>query len=442
MREANVWSVAIRLFSGLCVILDALYWVSGFSDGFEFAAVVCVFVLSLALCVRARKNSLLFLMSFSIAYSNYSAMIASYSSGYAQRSLYDTMYQGTWVASEGTFVLLLFMGVLVLCLPTNIEEVALDDFFDRYKGIYSLPVVLGLSAVLIVIWLTCSSGFSTASGRGEANQLFEYSYIFFVLGFYFSGRRRGLQGILLAIALLYVLQNVLTGNRAGVLAILMLVYALYIAGRWSMAQIIPALIVGFLVFMVIGDLRENLLVSPGRVPEAVSGLFANWLVWDTASFAYHQGLAFVRLAHDAGVGEIHYLVGQWLAGVFLGGTAAPDSALSLYAQRIYPGMGGGFIPFYFYCYFGAFGVMVTGLAVSMVFRLVGGGVKKELGFRRHDQVVSVCDGVSLVSLLPCAAYTGRVAHVCNWGFAPFCGRAHAIRLRARTLSCLLQGLPT
>lgn len=360
-----------RLVAGAFILLAITYGLTGFRSPLEEFCVSAIILLSVILCVRTRKNTLAFLVSFSIAYSNYSAMTANYSNGYALESTYDSMYAGTWVAAEGTFVLLLFMATVVLFLPSVIGRTDFGDFFARYDGRYSIPVVLAILCLLAVIWVTCSSGFG-GSGRGDSNQLFEYSYIIFILGFYFSGKRKSLQISMLSMAALFILQNVLTGNRAGVLGIILIIYALYFSQRWGVGKALPVILVGFFAFQTIGIFREEIASSLGEIPQAIAQTVERRFVWDTASYAYHQSLAFVRLAHDAGLNELSYLAQRWFLSIFLGGSAVPDSLLATYVQQLYPGMGGGFLPLYGYCYFGILGVLLTGIGVSLVLRAISG----------------------------------------------------------------------
>lgn len=123
--------------------------------------------------------------------------------------------------------------------------------------------------------------------------------------------------------------------------------------------------------MIVGAFRQDISSSLGSIPNVLAGFFNNYLIWDTASYAYHQSQAFVRLSAVIGGQERLYLVQQWFLGIFGGGSLFPDSALTAYAQKFFPGMGGGFFPFYFWFYFGIPGLVFSGIAVAAIFRFVG-----------------------------------------------------------------------
>lgn len=364
-------AVSQLVYAGFMLFGTAAFLLS-FYEQMQLLEVVLVVFLSIMLPIRTRKNTLLFLLSIIISYSCYSAVAANYFPLY-----YDwyMAYAGTDISAQGTTILLIYLSVLHLFLPRSIREVQGFRFWDRFsRPKYSLTLTLLVASLLVVIAFTQSSGFSDTGGRAESNQLYEYSYLFFVFGFYFAKENRACRGIMLAVSALYFAQAILGGNRASILAIIMLVYALFFSTKWSVKQIAPFVLLGFLAFQLVGLFRED--IGGADLSDLLSGvteLLQKGLVWDTAAAAYHQGLAYIKYLNEIDQIQRLYYLGQWLLGIILGGSAVPDSMLSAVVQDHYMhqvtvgGLGGGFLPEYAYFYFGILGVIVSGAITAWVF---------------------------------------------------------------------------
>lgn len=361
--------IVLKLFAAsIALFAIATILTSTFND-FRVATFVLLIVCSLCLMVAVRNNVILFVISFVIAYSNYSAGLVN---NFPPYSGYDTIYSSAPVSALGMSLLLLFVSLLLVFLTTEIKPVGNIGVFERWQGVkHSVIIVIAITVALTVIFFTCSSGFSVgSSGRADNNSIFEYAYVLFIFGFMIAGRNRNLRAAMIVVALLYLAQVFLGGNRAGGLAIVMLLFVLFLADKFNWLQLIPYLLLGFLILVSLGYFRGGDTFFLFRLFDAVEALRKTGGVWDTASYAFHQSIAFLRLDEVIGLDEKIYLLKQWVISWFVGSGAVPDSVLPTYCQALYPGMGGGFLPIYAYFYLGLPGVVAISAYVAWFFKKI------------------------------------------------------------------------
>lgn len=380
----KLFASSVALFSVATILTSAF-------DDYRVAIFVLLIFCSLCLMIATRNNVILFVISFVIAYSNYSAGLVNTFPPYFG---YDTIYSSDPVSALGMSLLLLFTALLLVFMPTEIRPVGNIGVFDRWQGVkYSLVLVIAISVVLILIFFTCSSGFSVgSSGRADNNSIFEYAYVLFIFGFMIAGRNIKLRTAMIAVALLYLAQVFLGGNRASGLAIVLLLFVLFVADRITWFQLIPYLLLGFLALVSLGYFRGGDSFFLFKLFDALNELGNTGGVWDTASYAFHQSIAFLRLDDVIGLDEKVYLLKQWILSWFVGSSAAPDSALSTYCQALYPGMGGGFLPLYAYFYLGLPGVVVSSGFIAWLFKKISllSDTKSDLIFCISLSVSTTC----------------------------------------------------
>lgn len=371
---ANALDTLSRVFAAGCAVFAIAGFLLGMRGVYEYIAVALVLVLSLLLVVISRKNVLLLVLSFFIAYANYSAMAANYFASYYDWYMY---YAGTEYATMALYALLGFMSTLVLFFPHDVGAYRGCGILSRCtRSKWSLLFAIVVVCLLVVIFLTQSSGFSDTGGRAESNQLYEYSYIFFIVGYYFSGESKFCRRLLTVVAIIFLAQALFGGNRASVLAIALLLYGVYIAAKWPVPLQVFTLLIGFLFFQVVGNLRQDFgSVGLNEYIVAAADVFERGLIWDTAAAAYHQGIVYVMWLHSLDAAEVWYYVSQWFVGIFLGGSAVSDSNLSIVVQNIFGavskgGLGGGFLTSYVLFYFSIPGVLIAGWVISRIFSLV------------------------------------------------------------------------
>lgn len=359
---------AIKLLVGIiCIAISIAYFVDPtFTKSREFISLFCI-ISSIYLTIYVRNNIVLFIIFAIICYANYSACLMNTNPPYYG---YETLYSNDSLSILGMSILLLFNGALCLILPHKIINFKLPDILKQGNYKYSLVLTIAISILLVLIFFTCSSGFSSVGGRADNNSIFEYAYILFIIGFVLSGHSFAQKSILTLVAVLYVAQALVGGNRASVLAVALLLVVVFAGEKLSWFKILPWLAIGIVAMQALGYYRSGDDFFLFKIGEALDTTVENGLNWDTASYAFHQSIAFLRLDEIISVDEKMYLLGQWITSWLFGSALIPDSSLTVYCQQLFPGMGGGFLPLYFYFYLGIPGVIISALIIGYWIRAI------------------------------------------------------------------------
>ncbi len=369
-QNASFLTVFSKLFALVCTAISFGLLVLGGPRYEEWGSVAFFITVSSSalLVVLLRNNALLFIISFVIALTNWSAASANY---LHEQGRFDTMYAHSSYGMQGLLILAAFTSLLVLLLPSKVFPYSVNRFRKgaknkRYQSIFC--TVIGI--FLIIIFLTCSSGFAR-DGRGLNNSGFEYSYILFVAGLFIAGDNKFCRNLLIAIAFLFIIQAVFfAGNRAAILGIvLLLVFLVYGKNLTWTRLIVPVFIFMFLL-MAMGYYRNTDEFFLFKFFDAVEVTIRDLFVWDTASFSFIQSIAFIRLEQILPSEEHLYYLQQFFLSFILGGSKVPDSAISIVAQSWFPGMGGGILPFYGFFYFGWPGCALCSVIVAFWIRMI------------------------------------------------------------------------
>ncbi len=391
--NANV--VTVKNILGLfCLVLSLCIAMLGIWDDARLIIGLLLVSCSLCLIVHVRRNVILFVICFVIMYSNYSAVVANVFPPY---SGYDTMYSNSPYSAETLLACMIFMSTLLMFIPAYIPETPFFSLFSCIPSFkYRIVSTLVLSIALLVIFASGLSGLF-AEGRASVSSIFEYAYLLLLVGFLLSGDSKVCRSIFLILAILYIVQPLLGGNRANMLNVALLFFVLFASNRFTWKSVLPLLLVGTLFLVTFGYYRSSdhfgFLYIVSQMRNALITTVQNSFIWDTASYAFQQSVAFLDLKDDINIGTSLYLLGQWVQSWFLGSSVVPDSALPVYVQERIGGLGGGFLPVYFYFYFGVPGVILSGAMVGFWFKKIaclGEAVSPAMAFLSVGIAVTVC----------------------------------------------------
>lgn len=355
----------------LCLAISLCIGLLGSWDEARAVLGMMLIACSLYLLVFVRRNVVLFVICFVFFYSNYSAVIANIFPPY---SSFDTMYAASSYSAEALLACSIFISVLLLFIPSHIAEMASFDYFSfvprfRYRAIATLM----LSVVLVAILLSGLAELANG-GRASTSSLFEYAYILLSVGFILSGNSKASRNIFIILSVFYIVQPMLGGNRANMLNVVLLLFVIFFARGLTWKSVLPALLLGALFLISFGNYRSSdnfsIVYVASQMGDAFKLSVENSFIWDTASFAFQQCIAFIDLKDEISSSTLLYLIGQWVQSWFLGSSAVPDSSLAMYVQERVGGLGGGFLPVYFYFYFGVPGAAISGLIVAFWFRRI------------------------------------------------------------------------
>lgn len=215
-----------------------------------------ILALSFYFVFLVRRNRMLLYVFMIIAYANYSICYANYLNPLSGTMF--TGYAGTTLFWSGINALLLFMSVLLLFFPHEIRCFGLGDRYFRQRPCNS-PLVVALSILLVVILVY---GFgrpdSIGGDRGSPSALYEYSTIFFIVGFWFAGEKRWSNNVLTIILLCYAAQNLVYGGRVSALQLLTILFFIRGSHLVGWKVIAPCAICGLILMTLIGNLRTTI----------------------------------------------------------------------------------------------------------------------------------------------------------------------------------------
>lgn len=350
-------------------------------------------VVTIVFCFHVRKNRLLLLISIICVYLCYSLFFVNYASPLTT-TLY-TAYRETNSAGVALAALLLFFSCLVVFLPSEIHEFGKgSDLFSSHSG---NPVIVYI--VLIILGLVLVYGFgrpdAIGSDRGTPTPIYEYSAIFFLIGFYIAGNHNGLKRVLILLAVLYALQNIVYGGRIMALQIILVVYFCVFSQKTSDRTFNTLIVVGLLLFTFLGSVRTGLVgAGLNDIVNAWSSSIARGFAWDTAYSSWHTSITFVLYEDMISFAERLSLLWQWIQSVFFGGNIAMSS-LPVVTHDYFFHSYGGVLPVYFQFYLGPLGVVLIAAYTSLIVSLVNWVCEEKEG---------ICGAVFGSSLAICAIF--------------------------------------
>ena len=351
--------------SAVGIVMSILGYASLEPSGIiAFAAVVEAFVL----CVHFSKNRLLLLVSIVMLYATYSVMFVNYTSPLT--ASFFTTYRNTDAAGIALSSLLLFLSCLLLFAPKEVKRFGKgSELLKNAMGNTILVVVLCVVLVLILIF-----GFGRPSAiggdRGSPSAIYEYSMVFFLLGFYFAGERKSLRIVLCILVGLFALQNIIYGGRVTALQLLLILFFACFSKKVSSTQFAVLVAFGLLFFNFLGSIRTGLVsASVDDIVEAWNESLARGFAWDTAYSSWHTSITFLLYGDIVSSNEHLVLFWHWIQSVFLGGSVPMSNLAQLTLSYFYHYFG-GVLPIFFQFYLGPLGVVLIAAYVSVVFRLV------------------------------------------------------------------------
>lgn len=354
-----------------------------------FAALAVAFVL----CAHFSRNRLLLLVAIVLLYLTYSVVVVNYA--FPLTTTIYTTYRGTVEAGTALSSLLLFLSCVLLFSPSKVEQFGKGSELLGNQT-WNTPFVVVLCIVLALILVFGFSRPDAVGGdRGSPSAMYEYSMIFFLLGFYFAGDRRGLRLTLCVLLGLFALQNIIYGGRVTALQLILVFFFTCMSKKVSFGQFMTLVVSGLLLLTFLGSVRTG-LASAGvdDAGTALSESLSRGFAWDTAYSSWHTSITFVLYGDLISPSEHLVLFWQWVQTLLFGGSV-PMSNLATITQPYFWHQFGGVLPVFFQFYLGPLGVVLIAVYVSAIFRLVNSVCA---GFREDT------GGVLAPTLRICAVY--------------------------------------
>lgn len=366
------------------------------SASYMLLATLTVLV-SLVLCLHTINNRLLLLPSLVLAYLCYSVMFVNYASPLLTTMF--TAYRDTAEAGIALSSLLLFLSCLLLFVPNCIAPFKENDALLPQREVNVPFVVVFWVALALILVYGFGRPDAIGSDRGSPTAIYEYSIILFALGFYFAGSSKAANMSLVALLLLFALQNIIYGGRVTALQLLLVLFFFYFSKKVSSPAFVGLVIGGLLVFTFLGSVRTGLLSSElSDLADAWATSANRGFAWDTAYSSWHTSITFLLYGNIIDGATNLDLFSRWLMSIVFGGSV-PLCNLAVITKTYFSHQYGGVLPVFFQFYLGSIGVVGVAVYVALLFRLINRACSKPNEGKSNRGILT-----PVISL--CALYIG------------------------------------
>lgn len=325
-------------------------------------------IAALVFLVHVSHNRLLLLIGIVLVYLCYSVWFVNYGSPLLTTMF--TKYRDSSEAGIALSSLLLFVSSLLLLLPSCINQFGKgDSFMHEFPCNTVFEIVL-----LVILGLILIYGFgrpdAVGGDRGSPSAIYEYSIIFFLLGFYFAGGHRGWIVAFSVVLSLFALQNLVYGGRVTALQLLLVMFFCVFSRQVSAKTFVAMVVAGLLLFTFFGSVRTGLVGAALQdIVNAWDDSTARGFTWDTAYSSWHTSITFVMYGNIISPSEHLFLFAQWVKSVLMGGSV-PMCNLAAITQPYFFHQFGGVLPVFFQFYLGPVGVILAAVYTSLVVRVI------------------------------------------------------------------------
>lgn len=349
---------------------------------------ILILLLSIYNLIKSLGNWYLTIIFSCISYFNYSILMANYISIYEET--FFTSLVNDPVSKIGINILLLFMLVITLTMPNKIKKdtLKINSLINKEKQ--NNILVIGISFILILILVYGFGRPDVVGERGTPSQLYEYSLIFFIVGFYFSGNSKLNTSLITIILFLFAIQNFIFGGRVTGIQLIICWFLMLHSYKMNIYKLFPWILVLFILMSSIGSFRANFNLSTQSLMIILKDLLIKKFALDTAYSAYYTSLTFLKLEEFDGSIIRLGMFKNFILSMFLGGSRVANSNLASYSRQFYVHYMGGVLPFFFHYYLGWIGVIFSAYIVSKYCKMINKLSLSSSGLIKCISIFLVC----------------------------------------------------
>lgn len=198
--------------------------------------------------------------------------------------------------------------------------------------------------------------------------IYEYFLIFFMFAYYYSGKSKTKKKFLLLLGIIYVFQDFYYGGRISSIQFLILICLLYYSKKLNSKKIMLLSLPAIILMNVVEFYRNNYTLE--QVALSFINIFnpnTNYK-WNTFSEVLYSssGLTYAKLEVFTLHGRLDSF-SQFFTNIFIGGKNELGDIIPYISTNISRVGGGGYIPVYFYFWFGWFGVVLISMLICYLF---------------------------------------------------------------------------
>lgn len=324
-------------------------------------------LISIHLLFKARKDRFFILMFGVICYINITicfsdciknAILTVPIDSLSWQKLRETQYE-----TDFLIALCLFLSTVNLLYRSKTIIVE-NRIIQNRSNIYCFMV--GMMILIYGLLNAYSSGIGKLDGYvSNTSTIYEYCILYFLLTWYYSGKSKFRNTLLIIYAASYVLLAVLHGDRSSAFPMILLLVILYLP-RITLGKVFGLSFLGIIASNIVSVYRNNYSFS-----NFFGAFFKEYgfksIFSDTVSFSYYTGISIAYVRDYLG-NTMHYFL-DFLCGIIFGGSFG-NADLVTFCRQYSMNRGGGMCVANFYFYFGFIGSIVLGVIVGVMCRVI------------------------------------------------------------------------
>lgn len=332
-----------------------------------------ILIMSIFGAIRARKNWGQFIIYGFILWCNYSICVANFISPINN---FFTGFKSDNVMILATNVLFLFTSIIVLFMPKVPKQKS--SFFEnnRNNSLISAGCIIAMAFFLLLTIIKNSNN----DGRLSTNSFYEYSIIFAIIGFYFSGNNKITRRIIIFLCLMYITFDLCGGNRALSIQMIIMLFLITYSHKAKFRIVLPFALLGAALLLFVGTYRNSNGLSFSGISHVIQDSVHSKFLFDTSYSAFFTSCTFLKTEQLVSLTVRINLFFKFALSMIFGGNFIDGSNLPAFTHDYYTHYYGGVLPYYFHFYLGYFGVFIISLYViflqKKLFNDSNSGIKK------------------------------------------------------------------
>jgi len=321
----------------------------------------CLVCMSILLVLKTRNNLPMFILSAFVLYINYSIAVGEF---FTTVLTSCPLTEVTNPTNYGIAIrcILLFTTILFLFYKASPHPVS--DQYSEY-WVRNDAVFYALIIVLLYFFFTGVNDTGRISYAVAITPGYEYSRVFFLFAFYFSGKNKLNMSVLLLLAGMYILQDLYYGGRVTSLQLLIFLLLTYFRDYMTPLRVTVLGIIGLFLFAWVGAYRVSYSLSI-PLSSIITAIFGSLFVFDTATYSFYASATHVATANIIGYdSKIHSFV-QFLISIFTGSSSNKLADVTSFSSQYFTNVGGGIIATHFYFWGSWLLVILASLAIVWI----------------------------------------------------------------------------
>lgn len=368
------------LIKVVAIIVTMLVILGNSQGDLKSSAAFLVVVIGALSVIKVKNNWFLIIIYSCILYCNYSICFANY---FRTIDSVFSSYANSKEAVVGINILLLFSLLLFLITPRtpNIAEYRNTKKSITVNNRSNTVIVYILLAIIVLVLIYGFQRPSVAGERGTPSTLYEYSIVFVIMGFMYSGQKKLHKWMFTGATLILAMQNFVYGGRITGIQLGICLVLCVLIDKLDVRWVIPAGFMMLVIMTAIGQFRGSFSLNANSLSAVWDTLKENGLALDTAFAAYYTSMLFIRVLSYMTIGQRLHLFFRWILSI-VGGGAVADSNLAEYIRIYFFHYGGGVLPFFAYFYLGVAGIMFLVLYLRILFKRIAAITSKSSSYWR------------------------------------------------------------